>query len=89
MTTRSPRTIVRLATYGTSIVTRSEAKRILHGLEAFDEVVLDFSGVRDIGQGFADEVFRVWRRAHPETRLLPVDMLEPVEFMVRRASAEA
>lgn len=82
------RTIVRLFSYGTAFVSRSEAKRLLHGLEKFREVVLDFAGVDTIGQGFADEVFRVWRRAHPETQLIPVDMLEPVEFMVRRAEAE-
>ncbi|MBL8714467.1 MAG: hypothetical protein JNL79_00615, partial [Myxococcales bacterium] len=41
-----------------------------------------------IGQGFADEVFRVWARAHAGTRLLPVDMNEGVGFMVRRALAE-
>lgn len=83
------RTIVRLFAHGTAFVSRSEARRLLHGLEKFREVVLDFAGVDLVGQGFADEVFRVWARAHPETRLLPVDMVEPVEFMVRRAIAEA
>ena len=39
------------------------------GLERFREVVLDFAGVDAIGQGFADEVFRVWARAHAGTRL--------------------
>jgi anti-sigma regulatory factor (Ser/Thr protein kinase) len=83
------RTIVRLFAHGASFVSRSEAKRLLHGLERFREVVLDFAGVEAVGQGFADEVFRVWAKAHPETALLPVDMLEPVAFMVRRAQAEA
>lgn len=82
------RTVVRLFAIGTTFVSRSEAKRLLHGLERFREVVLDFGGVGAIGQGFADEVFRVWARAHPDTRLRPVDMIEPVEFMVRRALAE-
>lgn len=82
------RTIVRLFAHGTAFVSRSEAKRLLHGLEKFREVVLDFAGVDTVGQGFTDEVFRVWQRAHPATRLVPVDMLEPVEFMVRRTLAE-
>ncbi|MBL8718314.1 MAG: STAS-like domain-containing protein, partial [Myxococcales bacterium] len=82
------RTIVRLFAYGTAFVSRSEAKRLVHGLERFREVVLDFAGVDAIGQGFADEVFRVWARAHAGTRLLPVDMNEGVGFMVRRALAE-
>lgn len=83
------RTIVRLFAHGTTFVSRSEAKRLLHGLEKFREVVLDFAGVDLVGQGFADEVFRVWHRAHPGTKLIPVDMLEPVEFMIRRALADA
>ena len=83
--TRS-RTVVRLFSIGVRFVSRSEAKRLLHGLDRFREVVLDFRGVEGIGQGFADEVFRVWARAHPETELVPVHMNRAVEFMVRRAS---
>jgi anti-sigma regulatory factor (Ser/Thr protein kinase) len=82
------RTFVRLFSYGTSFVSRSEAKRLLSGLEKFREVVVDFAGVDIVGQGFADEVFRVWARAHTETRLLPVNMIEPVRFMVDRALRE-
>lgn len=79
------RTVVRLFAIGVRFVSRSEAKRLLHGLDRFREVVLDFRGVEGIGQGFADEVFRVWARAHPETELVPVNMNRAVEFMVRRA----
>lgn len=79
------RIAVRLFEIGVRFVSRSEAKRLLHGLERFREVVLDFRGVEGIGQGFADEVFRVWARAHPETALLPVNTNEAVAFMVERA----
>jgi anti-sigma regulatory factor (Ser/Thr protein kinase) len=79
------RTVVRLFAYGTRFVSRSEAKRLLTGLEKFREVVLDFTGVDAVGQGFADEVFRVWPRAHAATRIEPVNMVDPVAFMVRRA----
>ncbi len=81
------RTMVRLFAYGTSFVSRSEAKRLVHGLERFREVVLDFAGVELVGQGFVDEVFRVWARAHAGTALVPVNMIEPVAFMVRRGRA--
>ncbi|MFW5876717.1 MAG: STAS-like domain-containing protein [Myxococcota bacterium] len=83
------RIVVRLFEAGTEFVSRSEAKRLLHGLERFREVVLDFSGVRLVGQGFCDEIFRVWARAHPEVRIVPARMIEPVEFMVRRALRRA
>lgn len=78
------RAVVRLFEHGTRFISRSEAKRLTPGLERFREVILDFRGVEGVGQGFVDELFRVWARAHPEVRLLPVDMNEPVEFMVRR-----
>jgi len=61
---------------------------MLHGLQRFREVVLDFTGVDAIGQGFADEVFRVWARSHAATRLEPVNMVEPVAFMVTRATRD-
>lgn len=79
------RTIVRLFAIGTEFVSRSEAKRLVRGLERFREVVVDFEGVNLVGQGFADEVFRVWSAAHPEVRLTPVGMAEPIAFMVERA----
>ena len=79
------RTVIYLFTIGTKFVSRSEAKRLLHGLEKFREVVLDFKGVNLVGQGFADEVFRVWALEHPETKLVPIEMNESVEFMVERA----
>jgi anti-sigma regulatory factor (Ser/Thr protein kinase) len=79
------RTVVRLFAIGVAFVSRSEARRLLHGLERFREVVLDFRGVESIGQGFVDEVFRVWASAHPATRLLPEGANEVVAFMLRRA----
>ncbi len=78
------RCVVRLFEYGVRFVSRSEAKRLLSGLERFREVILDFRGVEGVGQGFVDEVFRVWATAHPDVRLVPEAMSASVEFMVRR-----
>jgi biotin operon repressor/anti-sigma regulatory factor (Ser/Thr protein kinase) len=47
-------------------VSRSEARRLLVRLEKFSEVAFDFAGVRSIGQGFADEIFRVFAESHPK-----------------------
>jgi anti-sigma regulatory factor (Ser/Thr protein kinase) len=79
------RTHVRLFELGVDFVSRSEARRLTHGLDRFDEVVLDFSGVTRVGQGFADQVFRVWATAHPIVVLLAVHMTDAVAFMVERA----
>jgi hypothetical protein len=78
---------IRLSEHGRHFVSRSAAKQLAEGLDQFREVELDFHGVDGIGQGFADELLRVWARAHPGTRLLPTRMNDAVTFMVRRAQA--
>ncbi|HIJ35622.1 MAG TPA: DUF4325 domain-containing protein, partial [Gammaproteobacteria bacterium] len=63
---------LRLALYeGETLVSRSQAKRILNRVEKFRIVILDFEGVDTIGQGFADEVFRVFASQHEEIELIP------------------
>jgi hypothetical protein len=79
------RIVVKLFTIGTRFISRSEARRVLANLEKFRGVVLDFSGVEEIGQGFADEVFRVWKASHPAIKLEAVSMSAPVAFLVARA----
>lgn len=79
------RVVVKLFTTGTRFISRSEARRVLSNLERFRTVVLDFRGVEEIGQGFADEVFRVWQKANLRIKLQAVNMSEPIAFMVRRA----
>ncbi|MBN1282624.1 MAG: DUF4325 domain-containing protein [Proteobacteria bacterium] len=81
------RVTVKLFESGESYVSRSQAKRLLHSLERFREVVLDFSGVASVGQAFADEIFRVFHAEHPGIRIEPINMSKNVEFMVRRAIA--
>jgi DNA-binding transcriptional ArsR family regulator len=76
---------VKLFSIGVRFVSRAEARRLLFGLERFSEIVLDFSGVEGVGQGFVDEVFRAWTSKHSGTRLVPIGMSPPVAFMVERA----
>ena len=54
-------------------VSRTEAKLIGARLEGFGVIELNFSGISQIGQGFADELFRVWANEHPSSRLVPVN----------------
>lgn len=77
---------VRLAQHeGEKLVSRSQAKRLTQRFERFQTVVLDFEEVDEIGQAFADEVFRVFQQAHPATTLLPIHMTPAVEKMFKRA----
>jgi hypothetical protein len=81
---------VRLAQYeGEKLVSRSQAKRLLLRFERFRHVVLDFAQVVEIGQALADELFRVFARAHPEVALAAVNMTAEVERTVRRARLAA
>ncbi len=79
------RAIVRLFALGTEFVSRSEARRLLAGLDRFREVIFDFAHVVAIGQGFADEVFRVWRAGHPAIVVGVENANDDVAFMIRRA----
>lgn len=80
---------VKLAQHeGEKLVSRSQAKRLTMRFERFQTVVLDFAGVEEIGQAFADEVFRVFRGAHPQTTLVPENMAPGVKSMVSRARAQ-
>jgi anti-sigma regulatory factor (Ser/Thr protein kinase) len=79
------RPVVKLFEIGTAFVSRSEARRLLDGLDAdFDTVEVDFTGVTDVGQGFVDELLRVWPTAHPGKSVVPINMNSAVEFMVKR-----
>lgn len=69
----------------TRYVSRSEARRLVANLEKFAEVELDFRGVEQIGQGFADEVFRVFARSHPEVRIVVRNAGPAVDAMIRHA----
>ena len=74
-----------LARYGDeNLVSRSQAKRLLARFERFKEVILDFKGVESIGQAFADEIFRVYAKQHPQVCLTPLNANEQVEKMIRR-----
>lgn len=80
---RFDRTRVQVKLFQTQYISRSEARRLVHGLDKFAEVILDFNGVRVIGQGFADEVFRVFKREHPDILIKTENVSPALEPMIR------
>lgn len=80
--------LVRLYRLGTIYVSRSQARALLVGLEKFKEVTLDFEGVDNVGQAFADEIFRVYALHHPEVQIKYVNANKNVEFMIKMALDE-
>lgn len=76
--------LVRLFTTGTIYISRSQARRILSGLDKYKTIVLDFDRVTTVGQAFADEIFRVFQLINPTIRIESINMVEPVKFMIDR-----
>ena len=62
-------------------VSRSQAKRVCNRLDSFEEVILDFDGISWMGQGFAHQMFVVYKNAHANVTIKPVNMSESVENM--------
>ncbi len=75
---------VKLFKAGTIYISRSQARRLMSNLEKFKLVILDFKGIKTIGQAFADEVFRVFTSKHPQVKIQSVNKSEAVEFMINR-----
>jgi hypothetical protein len=77
---------VRLAQVGgENLISRSQGKRLMQRVDQFRHVMLDFTGVATIGPAFADEIFRVFAREHPEVELVATHAAPEVQQMIRRA----
>ena len=63
-------------------ISRSEARRLYHGLDKFKVIIFDFKGVKTIGQGFADELFRVFTQHSPEIRIEIVNLKPSLQTMI-------
>jgi anti-sigma regulatory factor (Ser/Thr protein kinase) len=80
---------VKLYTMGGVHISRSQARRILSGLEKFQIILLDFDGVPVVGQAFVDEIYRVFQNTYPLIEIKEENMSGGVLFMVQRAKNEA
>ncbi len=80
---------VKLYTAGGVNISRSQARRILHGLEKFRIIMFDFDKVPMIGQAFADEIYRVFHNKYPNIKLQETNTNEAVKFMIERAKNDA
>jgi hypothetical protein len=85
--THVPLTLARYE--GEALLSRSQARRLLARVEKFSKVILDFWGIGEIGQAFADEIFRVWAREHPNVTIIPENASPDVQRMIRHAYANA
>ncbi len=65
--------------------TREQAKKLLRGIGKFKHVVLDFTDVHLVSQGFVDEVFRVFQSKYPGIHIATTHANEDVQFMIQNA----
>jgi uncharacterized protein DUF4325 len=79
---------VKLAQYGNDkLISRSQAKRVVARLELFRTILFDFTGVPTIGQAFADEIFRVFAKEHPNIQIYPIHANSEVLRMIARVTS--
>jgi len=65
-------------------VSRSQAKRLLVGLEKFKNIVLDFKGVESVGPAFIDQIFRVFKNENPHKFIKFINTNKEVKDMIVR-----
>lgn len=79
-----------MARFGSDqLISRSQAKRVLARVDQFSQVIFDFKGIDQIGQAFADEIFRVFANAHPDIQLIPLNAKQAVTKMIRGARQDS
>jgi anti-sigma regulatory factor (Ser/Thr protein kinase) len=64
-------------------VSRSQAKRLMMGLDKFKTIVLNFEGVSSVGQAFVDEIFRVFKNEHPNIEIQYINANNAVDGMIK------
>lgn len=67
----------------TEYMSRSQAKRLLNNLDKFAKIILDFKDIKTIGQGFADQIFRIFRLEHPEIEIETINCSDMVLMMIK------
>jgi anti-sigma regulatory factor (Ser/Thr protein kinase) len=76
---------IKLYNMNSEYISRSQARRLLSGLENFKKIILDFDQVDTAGQAFADEIFRVWQNKNKDKTLEVKNANDNVVFMLKRA----
>lgn len=69
----------------TDFISRSQARRVVSGLDKFKKIVLDFKNVDTVGQAFVDQIFRVWQKTHPDIKIEYRNANKNIRFMIEHA----
>ena len=83
---RNTQVPVKLVQYSNEpLVSRSQAKRLLSRFDEFNEVLLDFQGIDEVGRAFIDEIFRVFRFENPKTVSTWLNVTEEIHQLIKNA----
>ena len=69
-------------------VSRSEARQLMANLEEYKEIELNFKGVKQMGQGFADEIFRVFANRHPDIKIRTARINPSIAAVIRHVKEQ-
>ena len=75
---------IKLYKHGTAQMSRSQARRIITGLEKFKAVIFGFDKIPYIGQACADEMFRAFVDRHPAIIIQIENANRAVQIMIER-----
>lgn len=67
-------------------IARGEAKNILANIKKCDVLIIDFDEINMIGQGFADEIFRVYKNKNPDLKIHYFDENETIRKMIKHVN---
>ncbi|MGN1273184.1 MAG: STAS-like domain-containing protein [Thermoguttaceae bacterium] len=73
---------------GTALIARSQARRFAFNFADKKEVVLDFEGITELCQPFAHEIFKVYRKNHPDVRLITRNTTPEMDRLIQRLMSE-
>lgn len=79
---------IKLYTLSSTYISRSQARRLLNNLEKFNYIILDFKNVETVGQAFADEIFRVYKKKRPNIVIETINTNPNIEFMIKRVEQD-
>ena len=80
---------IQLDTIQGNNIARSKAREVLRDAERFRVIIIDYEHISEIGQAFADEIYRVFQNKHPDIVIQEENMSEGIRFMIERAKTEA
>ncbi|NCT57768.1 MAG: DUF4325 domain-containing protein [Legionella sp.] len=72
---------------GERLISRSQAKRVCRRLDSFTHITLDFKKIEAVGQGFVDQLFRVYQRERPDLVMIYIHANASVDYMIKRCLA--